>query len=108
MKKSATMSIEINNIGNNPVHHSVKRDKTAGESALAPEAKDTSRTQDEIQLSEQAKQLKSLQSASTNSVDRAKVDRIRSAITEGRYHIDPVRLAEKFIALEGELSNIKE
>jgi len=36
-------------------------------------------------------------------VDTARVDDIRRAIAEGRYHVDPVRLAQKFLELENDL-----
>jgi len=38
-------------------------------------------------------------------VDRAKVDAIKQALAEGRYPVDPKRIAENFVALERMIGN---
>ncbi|MGI9325764.1 MAG: flagellar biosynthesis anti-sigma factor FlgM [Pseudomonadales bacterium] len=38
--------------------------------------------------------------AGPSSIDEARVERIRQAIAEGTYHVDPERLAQRFIDLE--------
>ncbi|MCX7063555.1 MAG: flagellar biosynthesis anti-sigma factor FlgM, partial [Proteobacteria bacterium] len=60
---------------------------------------------DRVELSDSAKSLQSLahEIADLPAVDAARVDSIRRAITEGRYHVDPARLAQKFLELEGDL-----
>lgn len=44
--------------------------------------------------------LESGRTAAPASVDEARVERIRQAIAEGTYHVDPERLAQRFIDLE--------
>ena len=76
-----------------------------GGATAKPAEGDTSASTDQVDLSADAKTLKSLEAKihTFPEIDHAKVDAIRTAIAEGRYHVDPVRLAERFIALESEL-----
>ena len=53
----------------------------------------------EVSLSDRAKSLTQA-TAGAAPFDAAKVDAIREAITEGRYHVDPERLAQRFMDLE--------
>jgi negative regulator of flagellin synthesis FlgM len=57
---------------------------------------------DEVQLSGQARALQQLADAVAEqpAFDAQRVVAIRDAIAEGRYHVDPERLAENFIDLE--------
>ena len=57
---------------------------------------------DEVQLSDQARSLQQLADAVAEqpAFDARRVDAIRDAIAEGRYHVDPERLAENFMDLE--------
>jgi negative regulator of flagellin synthesis FlgM len=57
----------------------------------------------EVALSPEAQML-SGPATGQSEIDAAKVERIRAAIAEGRYHVDPVRLAENFMNLEGQLA----
>jgi negative regulator of flagellin synthesis FlgM len=50
---------------------------------------------DELKLSDAAQRA-----MTAPDVDRAKVDAIKQALAEGRYPIDPKRIAESFMALE--------
>ena len=53
----------------------------------------------EVSLSDRAKSLTQA-SAGSPPFDAARVDAIREAIAEGRYHVDPERLAQRFLDLE--------
>lgn len=57
----------------------------------------------EVSLSDSAR---SLLRANTDGqhYDAAKVDAIRQAISQGRYPVDPERLAERFISLERQIN----
>ena len=100
------MAINLNNIGSNQIrdqnraatatdqNRSITGDATAARSAA-----------DRVELSDSAKSLQSLahEIADLPAVDAARVDSIKRAITEGRYHVDPVRLAQKFLEFEDDL-----
>ena len=68
-----------------------KRSAPAEESANAAPA----RQDDEVQLSDVAKQL-----MREPEFDRAKVEAIKTAIAQGQYPLDSRRIAESFVALE--------
>ncbi len=100
------MAINFNNIGSNPVRDHGRTD------ALAPKADERAEKASaergdaqEVKLSDSARRLKALAEdlAKQDAVDGDRVAEIKRAISEGRYHVDPVRLAEKFIEFEDEL-----
>lgn len=68
-----------------------KRSSAAAEEANAAPA----RQDDEVQLSDVAKQL-----MREPEFDRAKVEAIKTAIAQGQYPLDSRRIAESFVALE--------
>jgi len=105
------MSVDINNLGAGGVRDRQLAEprETAGERTDATAAKDarvaTARPTD-VQLSEDALSLARLaEEGEQTTFDSSRVDAIRQAIAEGQYHVDPERLAEKFLSLESELSN---
>jgi negative regulator of flagellin synthesis FlgM len=59
-----------------------------------------------VNITDQAKQLASLEQAlqSLPAVDDARVAEIRSAIQDGRYQVNPERIADKLLRFEQELS----
>lgn len=60
---------------------------------------------DRVALSETAQSLKGLAetAAASSEIDAGKVERIRAQIAEGRYHVDPAKLAGRMLDLEREL-----
>ncbi|MFZ5466856.1 MAG: flagellar biosynthesis anti-sigma factor FlgM [Pseudomonadota bacterium] len=60
---------------------------------------------DSITLTETGSQIAaaSREMAATPAFDSAKVERIKELIAEGRYSIDPQRIADRFIELESSL-----
>lgn len=100
------MAINFNNIGSNPIRDHGRTDaltpKTDERASKA--AQDAGET-GEVKLSDSARRLKALAEdlAKQDALDNDRVEEIRSAIAEGRYHVDPVRLAEKFIEFEDKL-----
>ena len=105
---SIQTTMDITNLHANSV--SDRRVK-GGEASPADGTSDTTGSQsktgtDEVQLSEQARSLQNLAEsvAEQPAFDAQRVAAIRDAIAEGRYHVDPERLAEKFIDLEYELN----
>ncbi|MBY6186082.1 flagellar biosynthesis anti-sigma factor FlgM [Marinobacter hydrocarbonoclasticus] len=63
---------------------------------------------DAVVLTEQAQQLARAESnlANASGIDQAKVDAVRQAISEGRYHVDPERLAQNITKFENELNGL--
>jgi negative regulator of flagellin synthesis FlgM len=107
--------MDVNNLNSNsPLDRRTReadlqqtRDGTgrAGENSQSDEARQ-SRSADEVRLSAQARQLRDIESqvAEQDAFDHKRVDEIKAAISEGRYHVDPERLAERFFELEKELN----
>ncbi len=99
------MTINFDNIGSNRIRDQSRADQPA-ESVRSPDAASAPQArQDSVELSDGARALRA---AAANvgdlpAVDAARVDAIRRAIAEGRYHVDPVRLAQKFLELENDL-----
>ncbi|ADN76871.1 anti-sigma-28 factor, FlgM [Ferrimonas balearica DSM 9799] len=63
---------------------------------------------DAVVLTEQAQQLTRAESnlANATGIDQGKVDSIKQAIAEGRYHVDPERLAQNITKFENELNGL--
>ena len=108
------MTIDINNL--NPSNIADRRVKggaaEVSDHASAPSDKVSAfmafltSADDQVQLSAEAQTLKRLENsvAEIPAFDEARVESIREAIAEGRYHVDADRLAERFMALESELN----
>ena len=60
---------------------------------------------DALTLSADASKIISIESKLKHlpEVDEARVERIRAAVAQGDYHIDPRRVAQKFLELDGQL-----
>jgi negative regulator of flagellin synthesis FlgM len=98
------MAINFNNIGSGQIRDQ-NRTPSSDSTRSASESTKSAAQQDRVELSQGAQVLQSLASevADLPAVDTARVDDIRRAISEGRYHVDPVRLAQKFLELENDL-----
>jgi len=57
----------------------------------------------DVELSAVAQTMRSISEDARPPFDQARVDAIRSAISEGRYHVDPERLAQNFIRIESDI-----
>ncbi|MCL1050726.1 flagellar biosynthesis anti-sigma factor FlgM [Shewanella abyssi] len=62
---------------------------------------------DSVSITPQAQQLQNVQTkmADMPDIDQKKVDEIKAAIAEGRYKIDPEKLATNIANFENELSD---
>lgn len=81
--------------------------KTAVDGAGSqPGAKANEADQASVDASVQSERLKAVQESIDNTpeVDMEKVEAIKQSIAEGRFPIDPQRIAEKFAELEGLLN----
>jgi negative regulator of flagellin synthesis FlgM len=102
------MTIDINNLNpNNIPDRRVKGSASSDTSATPDKSSSAARSaDDQVKLSDQAQTLKRMEDsvAELPAFDDARVKSIRDAIADGRYHVDPDRLAERFLALENELN----
>jgi negative regulator of flagellin synthesis FlgM len=98
------MAIQFNNIGPGTVRDGARSPASPGSSDVAREAP-AAEAESVVALSEGAQLLRSASERLANvpEVDESRVEAIRDAIAAGRYHVDPVRLAERFIELESKL-----
>ena len=99
------MAINFNNLGSNQVRDQNRAGVPADVGRTGAEAASAQPRQDRVELSGGAQALRCAASAAADlpAVDAARVDSIRQAIAEGRYHVDPVRLAQKFQEFEDDL-----
>jgi negative regulator of flagellin synthesis FlgM len=97
------MAIQFNNVGPGSVRDGARSSPSSNPSE-AP--RDSGTTEESgVALSEGAQLLRSVTErlATVPEVDEGRVEAIRNAIAAGRYHVDPVRLAQRFIELESKL-----
>ena len=104
------MSVDMNNLGSAGVRErQLAEARDSGRKAAELDNDRDQRTArarpTDVELSEDAQSLARLGGGErSESFDSERVEAIRQAISEGRYHIDPVRLAEKFTDLENQLN----
>ena len=100
----AVMGNDISRVtGTNPRDAAAPRatraapEHTHGTTAAAPA--------DAVTLSADASKIINIESKLKHlpEVDAARVERIRTAVANGDYHIDPRRVAQKFLELDGQL-----
>ena len=96
---------KITGYQNQPIQLGVDKKVSRSEGA-APSAAPSAPAGSSAVITDQAKQLATLEQAlqSLPAVDEARVAEIRSAIQDGRYQVNPERIADKLLRLEQELS----
>lgn len=64
--------------------------------------------QDSVSLTQQAQDLSKMQSSlsSTSSFNQDRVGALKKAISEGKYSVDPEKLAQNMLSFEDELKSI--
>jgi len=99
------MAINFNNIGSNQVRDQNRAGQPADPTRAGGETASARPRHDRVELSDGAQALRSAANAAADlpAIDSARVNAIRQAIAEGRYHVDPVRLAQKFQEFEHDL-----
>ena len=102
------MAININNLPNSP---QVKTDKVE-QNAQRQQAtvqqnanQAAAQKQDSVSITPQAQQFSKLTEKASNSsgIDQEKVDKIRQAITDGKYKVNVEQLARRIVQFESEL-----
>ncbi|MCC4832677.1 flagellar biosynthesis anti-sigma factor FlgM [Shewanella sp. 1_MG-2023] len=104
------MAIDINNL-KTASHTQLRTNRDA--SAATKTAESTSSNTaavktDSVSITSQAQQLQGAQSkmASLPEIDQSKVDAIKTAISEGRYKVDPEKLAANIASFEADMSGL--
>ncbi|GAA4890619.1 flagellar biosynthesis anti-sigma factor FlgM [Ferrimonas pelagia] len=102
------MAIDLNNLIGGAPRALNQHTQAAAHKAPQAEAQPHTHKGDEVVLTEQAQQLKRAEAslASATGIDQAKVDSIKAAIAEGRYHVDPEKLADNIARFESELDGL--
>ncbi|KVW99935.1 flagellar biosynthesis anti-sigma factor FlgM [Shewanella frigidimarina] len=104
------MAIDIkHNTATNTQMRTARDTQSATQSATnaAPKSAAPVKT-DSVSITSQAQQLQSAQTkmASLPEVDQKKVAEIKQAISEGRYKVDPEKLAANIASFEAELGSL--
>ena len=86
-----------------------QQNKTAAQQAAASTAQATNvPRQDSVSLTQSAQQLNQVQKKSAETpVNQEKVDKLKKAIQNGEYKVDPQSLAKKIARLESEIFGLK-
>ncbi|WP_076540174.1 flagellar biosynthesis anti-sigma factor FlgM [Shewanella sp. UCD-KL21] len=105
------MAIDINHL-KTASHAQMRTNRDAGAATQTADsaAKTTAAPvkTDSVSITAQAQQLQGVQSnmASLPEVDQSKVDAIKLAISEGRYKVDPEKLAANIASFEADLDGL--
>ncbi len=99
------MPTEIRAVPNTPAQPGDRGSRSQGIGGPGPEPSDVrnrSRENDSVTLTDVASKLKELETALTDIpvVDAQRVSELRAAVADGRFAVNPERVAEKLIALE--------
>jgi negative regulator of flagellin synthesis FlgM len=100
------VSIKISNYQNRPVQGGTEKSVTrAGSEGSQAPAESAVTSGSPVQITDQARKLAALEHAvqSLPIVNESRVAEIRGAIDEGRYQVNPERIADKLLRSEQEL-----
>ena len=102
------MTTKISDYQNRPVQAGTDKKVTSrsSESAAAPASADAAAAGSPVRITDQARQLASLEQVVSGLpvVNEGRVAEIRLSIDEGRYQINPERIADKLMRTEQELA----
>lgn len=105
------MAININNLQNNPQVKADKVEQNAQrqQATVQQNASQAAQKQDSVSITPQAQQFSKLTEKAGNSsgIDQEKVDKIKQAITEGKYKVNVEQLARRIVQFESELFDKK-
>lgn len=97
------MSIDINGLRNPLLSGRLDTAEARGDAPnQAPEAAETGKsgTADTVSLSENARQLGKASANPAPVIDTRRVEAMKAAIAEGRYEVNPERVADKLMQFE--------
>ncbi|MCL1141714.1 flagellar biosynthesis anti-sigma factor FlgM [Shewanella gaetbuli] len=104
------MAIDINKLRTaTPSPVNTSRDAKGSSAAATSSTTNTTAKSDSVSITSQAQELQSAQAKIANlpEVNQQKVDEIKQAIAEGRYKVDPEKLAANIASFEAELGELK-
>jgi len=95
-------------VGKAKAHTDVAKSSNQASQGAAAASTSTPPKSDSVSITSQAQQLQSTQAKLANipEVDQGKVQEIKLAIAEGRYKIDPEKLATNIAQFESELKDL--
>ena len=102
------MAININNLPNSPQVKTDKVEQNAQRQQATVQqnaSQAAAQKQDSVSITPQAQQFSKLTEKASNSsgIDQEKVDKIRQAITDGKYKVNVEQLARRIVQFESEL-----
>jgi len=99
------MSNPIDRILDTSVHRLPERNTAPSRKSADEESKAESRSSALLDLTGRAKELKALEKelAGSTAFDAGRVNELRQALSDGSYRVDPQRIADKLLAMEGDL-----
>lgn len=108
------MALNINQTGNldsrqvNKTQAKVENNQQAQNSQTPVRATAGTAVQDSVSLTQQAQDLNKMQGklSTGSSFDQEKVNSLKKAISEGKYSVDPEKLAQNMLNFEEELKDI--
>ncbi len=96
------------NVNNQTAQNQVAIDKNKGKNQLDTkkegQANPVAKSQDSVQLTQQAKKLHNVQNNNNNEVNTVRIETLKAAIINGDYKINAERLAERLSKFEGDFS----
>jgi len=100
------VTAKISDFQNAPVQTGAHKKVSGVRDGTAVTAETTAATGGPVQITDQARQLASLEHTvqSLPVVNESRVAAIRQALDEGRYQVNPERIADKLMRTEQELS----
>jgi negative regulator of flagellin synthesis FlgM len=100
------VTTKIDGLQNRPVQVGTGRTVSSTSDATATRGKAQVAATSPVRITDQARQLAALEQALNEVpvVNEARVDAIRAALAEGRYEVNPERIADKLLRTEQELS----
>ncbi|MBZ4680478.1 flagellar biosynthesis anti-sigma factor FlgM [Shewanella indica] len=100
------MAMDIKQLQNQPRVNTGSLPKNTAQSNQTAQQGAVPQKTDSVVVSQQAQQLQGVQSkmASLPEIDQKKISEIKLAIAEGRYKVDPEKLAANISQFESELS----
>ncbi|MGQ8366351.1 flagellar biosynthesis anti-sigma factor FlgM [Glaciecola sp. 1036] len=82
--------------------------KAAGSQGAATQSAQSAPRQDSVSLTQSAQQLSNVQKKGSEApVNQEKVDRLKKAIADGDYRVNPEALAKKIAVLEAQILGIR-